>query len=262
MKVAIIGAGNMGGVIARGLVAAGALKEEKIAVSNHSRGKLDKLNDEYPDIYTTTSNTEVINDANLIILAVKPWHIKQVIEEIAPYVDFSYQMLMSIAAGVTLADMASWVSEYSHAPILFRAIPNTAILVGESMTFMSAAGASDEDITDVTRLFGSLGRADVIDENLMVVATALCSCGIAYVMRYIRAATEGAVELGFKPSKARDYIMQTMLGAVTLLANTGNNPEVEIDRVTTPGGLTIKGLNAMERAGFTTSVIEGLKASV
>ena len=261
MKVAIIGAGNMGGAIARGLVDSGALREEKISVSNPTPGKLRDLNRDYPDIYTTSSNIDVINDANLIIIAVKPWLMKAVIEEIAPRIDFSYQMIMSIAAGVTIADMREWTADWCHNPILFRAIPNTAIMVGESMTFISAAGASDEDIADVVGLFNNLGRADIIEERLMAAATALSSCGIAYAMRYIRAATEGGVELGIAPAKGRDYILQTLIGAVRLLAETGSNPEAEIDRVQTPGGLTIKGLNAMEEAGFTGAVIKGLRAS-
>ena len=95
----------------------------------------------------------------------------------------------------------------------------------------------------------------------MGAATALCSCGIAYAMRYVRAATEGGVELGIYPHKAKEYVLATLRGAVELLEATGNNPEVEIDKVTTPGGITIKGLNAMEAHGFTTAVIEGLKAS-
>lgn len=106
-----------------------------------------------------------------------------------------------------------------------------------------------------------MGHAAVISEQLMPAATSLCSCGIAFAMRYVRAATEGGVELGIYPDKAKQYVLQTLRGAVELLESTGNNPEAEIDKVTTPGGITIKGLNAMEAHGFSNAVIQGLKSS-
>lgn len=262
MKIAIIGAGNMGSAIAIGLARSHGFNSENLAVSNRSFDKLETLAEICSGIYTSTNNLEVINDADLIILAVKPWILESVVREIAPRVNFSCQMLMSLAAGVSLETIHLWIADYtSEEPILFRCMPNTAISVGSSMTFISAMGATDDEIDDVRCVFDLLGHADVIPENLLPAATALCSCGIAYVMRYIRAAQEGAVELGFYPERARDYILQTMLGAVKLLNSTGNNPEVEIDKVTTPGGVTIRGLNAMEEAGFSKAVIKGLRAS-
>ncbi|MEG0253332.1 MAG: pyrroline-5-carboxylate reductase dimerization domain-containing protein, partial [Muribaculaceae bacterium] len=124
-----------------------------------------------------------------------------------------------------------------------------------------AKNATQAQIDAVKKIFDTLGKSMIVEERLMSGGTALASCGIAYVMRYIRAASEGGVELGFYANQSKEIIMQTMLGAVELLEATGNNPEVEIDKVTTPGGITIKGLNAMEANGFTTAVIEGLKAS-
>ena len=142
-----------------------------------------------------------------------------------------------------------------------RAMPNTAIAVGESMTFICGDQASKAKVDELNMIFGSMGRSAVIPERMMGAAMALCSCGIAYAMRYVRAATEGAVELGLYPDAAKEYVFQTLRGAVALLEATGANPESEIDKVTTPGGVTIKGLNTMERNGFSTAVIEGLKAS-
>lgn len=261
MKVAIIGAGNMGGAIARGLVRSRSFNPENLAVSNPSPAKLELLKELCPQVYTTESNQEVINDADLIILAVKPWLVEKVVKEIAPSVDFNFQMIMSLAAGVTFEQLQGWLADYTAEPVLFRCMPNTAISVGRSMTFIASCNATDDEVDDVRTLFDMLGRADVIEERLFPAATALCSCGIAYAMRYVRAAVEGGVELGIYPDRALDYVLQTVLGAVKLLQTTGNNPEVEIDKVTTPGGVTIKGLNAMEEAGFSTSVIKGLRAS-
>jgi pyrroline-5-carboxylate reductase len=113
----------------------------------------------------------------------------------------------------------------------------------------------------VKTVFDAMGQSAVIEERQMTAATALCSCGIAFAMRYVRAATEGGVELGIYAHQAKDYVLQTLRGAVELLEATGNHPEAEIDRVTTPGGITIRGLNAMEAHGFTNAVIQGLKAS-
>ena len=139
-------------------------------------------------------------------------------------------------------------------------MPNTAVEVGSSMTFVSAKGASETQIAQVLQLFNVLGHTLFIEERLMTAGTALASCGIAFALRYIRAAIEGGIELGFYPKEAQEIVAQTVLGAARLLLESQNNPEVEIDKVTTPGGITIKGLNAMEQAGFTAAVFNGLKA--
>lgn len=263
MKIAVIGAGNMGGAIVRGLASRKGLNCGNIAVSNPSAAKLEDINASWPEIYTSTSNVDVLAGADLIILAVKPWKIKEVIDEIGPHADWSCQMLMSLAAGVSLDDLGAMLSPYAaSSPVLFRCIPNTAISVGASMTFIVPRGASDDETDDVRMLFDRLGATEVIEERLVDAATALCSCGIAYVMRYLRASVEGAVELGMSPQSATRSMIQTMAGAARMLAATGEHPEAEIDRVTTPGGLTIRGLNAMEAAGFTPAVIAALKASV
>ncbi|MDE7407422.1 MAG: pyrroline-5-carboxylate reductase, partial [Muribaculaceae bacterium] len=138
-------------------------------------------------------------------------------------------------------------------------MPNTAMVLRQSMTFIVEANGT---AVEATRLFSHLGSVFTIPERLLPGATALASCGIAYAMRYVRAATEGGVELGFKASEAQAIIAQTLKGAVALLGVEGAHPETEIDKVTTPGGLTIRGLNAMEHNGFTSAVIAGLKASL
>ena len=125
------------------------------------------------------------------------------------------------------------------------------------LTVLSAAA----QIAAVSEIFSRMGKVMVVEERLMGAGTALASCGIAYVMRYVRAATEGGVELGMYARDAQRIVEQTLQGAVALLRANQSHPEQEIDKVTTPGGITIRGLNAMEQAGFTNSVIQGLKAS-
>ena len=191
----------------------------------------------------------------------------------------------SVAAGITLNDLAHylvpdydeyererWIAEAEerlpefpdtfHEPIVFRVVPNTAVEVLSGVTFIAQQGASDEQVTYVSQLFEALGFAMVVEEKLIPAGTSLASCGIAFAMRYIRAAMEGGVELGFRPAEAARIVEHTVKGAAALLLSHGAHPEAEIDKVTTAGGITIKGLNAMEKAGFTAAVIDGLKASM
>jgi pyrroline-5-carboxylate reductase len=160
---------------------------------------------------------------------------------------------------VPSASIKEWLGE--QCPPLFLVIPNIAIAELASMTFIVPCGDVARHQTELVKgIFDEMGQSLLTDEQHLSSATTLASCGIAYAMRYIRAASEGGVELGFKADQAKDIVMQTMLGAVKLLQASGMHPEQAIDLVTTPGGLTIKGLNEMEHAGFTTAVISGLKA--
>ena len=256
MKVSIIGAGAMGGAVARGLLAAKAVSPEMLTVANPH---LDKIGDlAARGVRVTTSNADAATGADIVVVAVKPWLVAGVIAEIAPVVEPTATEVTAIVAGVSCADLIGmFAGRVPERPSI--AMPNTAMTVGESMTFIVEAAG---ECTGAREVFGPLGRVMVIDERLLPGATALASCGIAYAMRYVRAASEGGVELGFRASEAQKIVAQTLRGAVALLDTEGAHPETEIDKVTTPGGLTIRGLNAMERSGFTAAVIDGLKASV
>lgn len=262
MKIGIIGGGNMGGAIAVGLAKSGTVAPADIIVTGPTPSHLAALADRAPGLATSTDNIDATRGTDIIILAVKPWLMEQVLKSVAPRIDFRSQIVISIAAGITLDTINTWLSAYSSERTIFRAMPNTAISIGQSMTFICHSNATPGQVAAVEGIFAPLGKAAVIEERLMGAATALCSCGIAYAMRYVRAATEGGVQLGFYASSGKDYILQTLRGAVELLEATGNNPEVEIDKVTTPGGVTIRGLNAMEAGGFSNSVIQGLLKSV
>lgn len=263
MKIGIIGAGNMGGAIARGLAAGKKVATADISLSSpNRRGELDAIKAEYDDINVTLSNAEAATGADVVIVAVKPWLLDEVMSGLEGVIDYKRQMLVSIVAGVTLDRLVAYAGSQAEEATVFQLIPNTAISVHQSMTFIAHRGATQSQLAAVEGIFGELGQTMVVDERVMPACTALASCGIAYVMRYIRAASEGGVELGLPADTAKQIVMQTMAGAVALLRSTGGHPEAEIDKVTTPGGLTIKGLNAMEAGGFTSSVVSGLKASV
>ena len=166
-----------------------------------------------------------------------------------------------IAAGVPSANIQEWLGD--NCPPLYLVIPNIAIAEMASMTFIVPCGAVAQHHTETVKaIFDEMGNTLITDEQHLAAGTTLASCGIAYAMRYIRAAAEGGVELGFKADDAKNIVMQTMKGAVELLEASGLHPEAAIDLVTTPGGVTIKGLNEMEHAGFTSAVIRGLKAGL
>ena len=262
MKIAIIGAGNMGGAVARGLAKGSIIPTSNIYVSNPSTPKLEALKSEFPEINTSTNNREVALAADIVVLAVKPWKVTEVVDEIKPYLDYSRQAVASMVGGLCIAQLSEWLDKGdSVLPATYVIIPNTAIATMSSMTFISSARSTAQRDEQLLDIFKELGDAMLIDEGVMPAATSLASCGIAYALRYIRAAMEGGVELGFRADDAKHIVMQTLRGAVDVLEANNTHPEVEIDRVTTPGGLTIKGLNAMEAVGFTHSVIEGLRAS-
>lgn len=170
------------------------------------------------------------------------------------------QILVSVAAGLTFEDLAHFVDPEMP---MFRVIPNTAISEGASMTLIAARNASEEQITSLTALFNEMGRSMLIEEKQFAAATSLTSCGIAYVLKYVQAAMQAGVELGIKPHDAQTMLAQTLEGAAKLLLNNENaHPATEIEKVTTPGGITIKGINSLEHDGFTSAVIHAIKASL
>ena len=167
-----------------------------------------------------------------------------------------------MVGGLGTAQLSEWLDKGDgELPATYIIIPNTAIATMSSMTFIASTRSTAKQDAELVEIFNELGEAMLVDEGLIPAGTSLASCGIAYALRYIRAAMEGGVEIGMRADDAKRIVMQTLCGAVDILEANGTHPEAEIDRVTTPGGLTIKGLNAMEAAGFTHSVIEGLRAS-
>lgn len=254
-KIAIIGVGNMGGAIAVGLVKSGAMQASNIYVSDRKEKTLLKMQE--LGVNTFRNNIEASKEADVIIAAVKPYHIEGVINEIKPILSPD-KIFISIVAGVGIDDLEEMAG--NNIPI-FRVMPNTAIALQESLTCISVNGNTDEHKGYVIELFDKLGKTIEIPEELMAAATVLSSCGIAYALRYIRAAMQGGIEIGFSADMAQLITAQTVKGATELLLQSGHHPEREIDKVTTPMGVTITGLNEMEHKGFSSSLIQGLMAS-
>ena len=253
MNIAIIGAGNMGGATALGL--AGALPDVRITVTAKHAATLEKF--AARGLQTSCDNVAAARGADIVVLGVKPWLVQSVLEELKPVL--AGKLLVSFAAGIPAADLAGFVAGCGLTG-LYAVIPNLAIEVGESMTFIHEISGSAETLAQVRGLFDAVGKTAVVDERRLHAGMMLASCGIAFALRYARASAEGGVELGLYPKEAIEAALQTVKGAAALLEARGSHPEAEIDRVTTPGGVTIRGLNAMEDAGFTAAVIAGLKA--
>lgn len=260
MKMTIVGGGNMGGAIARGLTAGSKIQASDITVSDVNPEVLSGLNAFNAGINTSTNNAEAVKGADVVLIAVKPWLVDQVAAGILPSLDLKRQLIISIVAGVPFSHLNEIFAKEGLEPMMYRMIPNTAISVGESMTVISACGTTPEQDRAILSLFDELGRTLLIDERLMGAATALGSCGTAFALRYIRASMEAGVEMGLYPLQAELIVSQTVKGAAQLLLTNQTHPEIEIDKVTTPGGITIKGLNEMEHGGFSSAVIKGLKA--
>ena len=255
MKIAVIGAGNMGSAIAASL-AGGADEVVCTARSAATRARLEK---ELPGVKVTDDNAEAVKGAGMVVLGVKPYAAAEVIagirDSVAPGAS-----IVSVVAELTVAELRQAFRAEENQLEVFRVIPNTAIRFGESATFIAhAPGCKGESVAEIERVFNLSGRAFVVDEKEMAACTALASCGIAFFLRFIRAAAEGATELGLPPRFATEIAALTARGAAAVLSE-GAHPEAEIDKVTTPGGLTIRGLNAMEAAGFNPSVIAALRA--
>ena len=258
IQIAIIGAGNMGGAIARGLSKGQLVPSKNIKVSDVSQANLDTIKAFAPEIMVSTSNRDIIRNADIIMLAVKPWLVEIISEEIENLLDYKKQIIVSIAAGVDFTQLSGI---FSTDATLFRVIPNTAIDVLQGVSTISSFNAVKEQEDLIVSLFAELGKAFLVPESQLNAFMSLSSCGIAYAFRYIRAATEGGVEMGVYPHVAKEVVIQTLRGAIELLEANNSHPEVEIDKVTTPSGITIKGLNEMEANGFSNAVIKGLKAS-
>ncbi|MCR4612524.1 MAG: pyrroline-5-carboxylate reductase [Bacteroidaceae bacterium] len=257
MNITIIGAGNMGGALAKGWTAAG----ENVTVTARTQQTLDRIQAQCPQLHTSLNNIEAIRSADVIVLGVKPWLIEGVCAEIREHIDIDRQLLCSLAAGVTTQQLRDWT--YSNGPAAFAVMPNIAAEFRQSMTFVAPAPKTPQHAIDtIERLYRLVGDVYVCEEHLMDPGMVMAGCGIAYVMRYLRAQTEAGVEMGFRPHDALNIALQTMQGTVTLLRETGLHPEDAIDRVTTAGGRAIRGLNAMDHTGFNSAVIRSMKAGL
>lgn len=255
-KITIIGSGNIGLSLAKGLVRSSQFKAGDITLTRRNEHALAEIAKEGFDI--SSDNAAAIQGRSIIVLAVLPQQLKNVLDELKPVLVREQQLVVSVVSGATCQDIRKRLGSDSR---IVRAMPNTAIAVGESMTCIAADHAIGNDLERVEQLFEAVGSVVVINEELMTAATALCACGVAFFLRSIRAASQGGVEIGFHAHDALKMAIQTAKGAADLLLRTQSHPEDEIDKVTSPKGCTIAGLNEMEHNGFSSAFIKGIKLS-
>jgi len=255
-SIAILGAGNIGTAIARGLVKAGQLEAGQVTLTRRHGEKLKGLAAE--GFATTTDNHAAVVSSDLVVVAVEPGQLNELLKTICPALDPGRHTLISVVSGATIEDIHQLIK---GGAALVRAMPNTAIAVGESMTCLAAFESDQEGLMLAKTIFESVGTTMIIDEEQMSAATALCACGTAFFLRSIRAASQGGIEIGFHSDDALAMAAQTAKGAAALLLERGLHPEREIDRVTTPRGATISGLNEMEHQGFSSALIRGITTS-
>ncbi|MDD7624099.1 MAG: NAD(P)-binding domain-containing protein, partial [Bacteroidales bacterium] len=189
MNITIIGAGNMGGAAAIGIAKAGKIPASCITVTARHATTLARFS-EY-GIRTSLDNVEAVKDADIVVIAVKPWIVPEVCSEIRPLLDCSRQQIVSFAPGVSPEDLLGFLEKDGQKPALTYSIPNTAIEVCQSMTFVSRVTATPEQEDEVASVFEGTGSVMKVPFNQLMPGTALASCGIAYALRYIRAASEG-----------------------------------------------------------------------
>jgi len=253
MKIGIIGAGNIGCALAKGLVAYGKMVPSHVYLSRKRTGL---LSDFKTHGYQVTDNETLLSSCDVIILAVLPHQAKEILHSMAPRLKEGEKTLISTIAAVTISEIRQWCG--CSLPMA-RIMPNIAVEYGASMTCI--AGEDEVAVQLARQLFEPLGQVMVIREQLMPAATVLAACGIAFFLRFIRAVSQGGIQIGFHADEAGLIAAQTARGASELLMKTGHHPETEIDRVTTPMGCTIAGLNEMEHFGLTSAMIKGILKS-
>ncbi|MEL6916853.1 MAG: pyrroline-5-carboxylate reductase [Bacteroidota bacterium] len=254
MKIAIIGTGNLGLSIAKGILHTNGATTMYLTKRNvEDIRNLEK----YGNVTVTTDNREAVKKSDVLIFAVQPGHFERILTDIKDLLTEKH-VIISTITGFSIEKMEAIVGTDNY---IIRSMPNTAISVGRSMTCICSNEVGKKRIDLAKAIFNRMGHSLEIPEEQMQAATVICASGVAFWMRLIRATTQGAIQLGFDAKEAQELAMHTCNGAASLLIESGNHPEEEIDRVTTPMGCTIKGLNEMEHQGLSSSLIRGIVAS-
>jgi pyrroline-5-carboxylate reductase len=255
-RLAILGGGNIGLALARGLVAAGLYLPDRITITRRQASLLEPLRGEGYTVHA--DNHDAVGNARIVVIAVQPQQLEDLLHAIRGDLVPAAHLLISLVSGVSISEIERQLG--FDIPTV-RAMPNTAIAIRESMTCLSSSLPAGEALSTAAALFDAVGRTLVIPEEHMIPATALCACGIAFFLRSIRAASQGGTEIGFHPHESLLLAAQTAKGAASLLLSAPGHPESEIDKVTTPRGCTIAGLNQMEHEGFSSAMIKGITTS-
>jgi pyrroline-5-carboxylate reductase len=253
-KIAILGGGNIGTSLARGLIASRQLTIDEILICEIRIPRIAQL--KKLGFHVISKSPEALKQSDIVVMSVKPQHFESLAGEIKNNITTRHTLLSTIT-GVTFAEIESVTGKIP----MVRIMPNIALEICESMTCISFNNLDREHEKNILALFNKMGKTLVIPEEMMGAATVAGACGIAFVLRFMRAMTQGGIEIGFDAEMAQFITAQTVKGAARLIIETSNHPEMEIDKVTTPQGITISGLNEMEHQGLSSAVIRGLITS-
>ncbi len=254
-KICIIGGGNIGTAIYKGLSDAGNIPATQFTITRRRKNFLSEYTDQ--GVNVTSDNVSAVKESDIIILTVLPKQLLAILDEIKDYLDES-KILISVVTAFSIEEIKAKLGK--DIPVIL-CMPNTAIAVGESMTCLAAMENDKQKLNEISSYFELTGEVLQIPERLMPSATILAACGVAFFLRYIRAASQGGIQVGFHAEEAQLIAAQTAKGASKLLLTHGNHPETEIDKVTTPMGCTIAGLNEMEHNGMSSALIKGIVTS-
>ncbi len=242
--IAFIGAGNMGGAILRGMLRRGCSSENFVVID-----KSEAVCNSFAEL--GVKHSESLSNAEIAIVAVKPWHKESVRNILKGFTG----TIVSVMAGVGLEEL----SELYESEKVAQVIPNTAVELGSGVSFI--ASKDNALAQEVQGIFSRVGVATIVEPHAINEYMILGSCGLAFALRYARAAMVSGIALGVKPAEAQSIVAGILRGAADML-ESGEHPESLIDKITTPGGVTIKGLEAMENKGFSSAVLAAHKINL
>jgi pyrroline-5-carboxylate reductase len=256
-KVAILGAGNMGEALAKGLLRAGKVPPDALTCTDARAERREEIQKKY-GIHAIGDNRAAAEQADIVVLAVKPQVIDHLLDEIAPAID-ARKLVISIAAGVPIATLARKLGAGVR---IVRTMPNTPALVGAGATALARGPhATDADLEQALSLFEAVGVAVVVEEHHLDAVTGLSGSGPAFVFMAIEALADGGVKVGLARPVAMALAAQAVMGSAKLVLETGEHPGRLKDQVTSPGGTSIAGVHALEQHGFRAALIAAVEAA-
>jgi pyrroline-5-carboxylate reductase len=256
-KIALLGTGNMAEALVKGLLRAGTANADEILCAEPRAERREEIAARY-GVAVLASNLEATEQADVVVLSVKPQTMEQLLDEIAPAVDHR-KLVISIAAGVSIAAIARKLGSGVR---IVRTMPNTPALVGAGATALArGAHATDADLEQARALFQAVGTTVIVEEQHLDAVTGLSGSGPAFLFLVIEALADGGVKVGLARPVALALAAQTVLGSAKLVLETGEHPGRLKDQVTSPGGTAIAGVHALEQGGLRAALMAAVEAA-
>lgn len=255
-KIGFIGSGNMASVLIKGILKAGLVDEKSVFTSDIDPEKLESLKSEYGINTVFKDNKKIVEDCDIIVLAVKPQIMSRILSEIDEVLD-SNKLVISIAAGIS----TEYIDSLTRNDLkIIRAMPNTPALIMEGATAICPGdNVSEDDLKLAREIFSAVGVVAVVDETQMDAVTGLSGSGPAYIFMMIEALSDAGVKMGLSRNVSMKLAAQTVMGAAKLQIETGMHPGRLKDMVTSPGGTAIAGIHTLEQGALRTTLINAVE---